>query len=260
MEGAKVTEGFPREVIAAGEQILLEVKPSFAPFLLAPIASISVLLVTGAVFLGYSTLRGIGEASAYLCGLSLVFLLPLIGFGAVVGYLRWRATYYAITDRRAIVKTGIIGSTITDAPHHAIQNVTMIQHAFQKLFGYGTVVLATSGVGGGATAPRASAMRLWSNTTVVAGDLVFMGLRDPVGLRRRCQEIMDQSAERLKEREYRKMADAFAERGQAPMPSRPPVIVAVPPATRKPAKFCELCGSRLEGAPTYCAKCGGRVT
>lgn len=254
-----VGAGFPREVLSAGEQVLLEVKPSFTPFLLAPIGSLSFLLAMGGVLVLWGAARGLAASFAIICGGLLVFLLPVLGLGAVVGYFRWKATYYALTDRRAIVRTGIIGSTLTDAPHHAIQNVTMVQNAFQKMFGYGTVILATSGVGGAATMPRPSAARLWSSTTLVGGDVVFYGVRDPVGLRRRCQELMEQATERAKERDYRKMADAFAERGQAPMPPRPPVVVTVPAPPRKPAKFCEFCGAGVEGTPTYCAKCGGRV-
>lgn len=257
--GGEVSAVFPREVLTAGEEVLLEVKPSFAPFLLAPIGALSALLAIGGLFALWGALRGFGTAFAALCGVFLIFLLPIIGLGAILGFYRWKASYYAVTNRRVVVRTGLIGSTITDAPHNAIQNVTMVQNAFQKLFGYGTVVLATSGVGGGSPVSRPSVVRLWSETTMVGGNIVLFGVRDPVGFRRRCVELMEQATERSKERDYRKMADAFAEKGQTPMPVRPPVVVAVPPVTRRPAKFCEYCGARIEGVPAYCAKCGGRV-
>lgn len=255
--------GFPRELLTADEQVLLELKPSAVPFVTAPLLTLSTFLVLGLVVFAVLAYANVNAAVA-ACGLPLVVLAVVLGLSSLLGYFTWRNTFYAITDKRVLQKSGLVGMNAFDAPLTSIQNVSLLQPWFSKLFGIGTLVFATSGTGGGAAMTRAQVSKGFANATWLAGNIVFAGVRDPVATRKRVQEIVEKATAQLKERDYRKMAETFKEVGTAPMATvavpaaaQPPVTIVVPP--RSPAKFCEFCGAKIEGMPTFCTTCGGRV-
>ena len=258
-------EGFPRELLTSDETVLLEIKPSPVPFVIAPALAMSALIV---VFLiGFASLAVVSVPLAIrTCGVPLVVFAILLVLTSFLGYLTWRNTYFAVTDKRVLQKSGLIGMNAFDAPLSSIQNVTLMQPFFFKLFGIGTIVFATSGTGGGAAVQRAQIARGMANAMWLAGNIVFAGVKDPVAMRKRVQELVEQAVSRQKERDYRKMAETFRDVGTSPMATvtipqgavtAPPMATVAPP--RKAAKFCEFCGARIDGAPTFCAKCGGRV-
>lgn len=263
MRVAEPAPGFPRELLTADEQVLLELKPSAVPFVTAPLLTLSTLLVLGLVVFAVLAYANINAAVA-TCGLPLVVLAVVLAFSSLLGYFTWRNTFYAITDKRVLQKSGLVGMNAFDAPLSSIQNVSLLQPWFSKLFGIGTLVFATSGTGGGTAVTRAQVSKGFANATWLAGSVVFAGVRDPVAMRKRVQEIVERAAAQLKEKDYRKMAETFKEVGTTPMASvvtplavQPAMTIVVPP--RNPAKFCEFCGTRVEGAPTFCTKCGGRL-
>ena len=258
-------EGFPRELLTSDETVLLEIKPSPVPFVIAPALAMSALIV---VFLiGFASLAVVSVPLAIrTCGVPLVVFAILLVLTSFLGYLTWMNTYFAVTDKRVLQKSGLIGMNAFDAPLSSIQNVTLMQPFFFKLFGIGTIVFATSGTGGGAAVQRAQIARGMANAMWLAGNIVFAGVKDPVAMRKRVQELVEQAVARQKERDYRKMAETFRDVGTSPMATvsipqgavpAPPMATVAPP--RKAAKFCEFCGARIDGAPTFCAKCGGRV-
>ena len=258
-------EGFPRELLTSDETILLEIKPSPVPFVIAPALAMSAILI---VFLiGFASLAIVSMPLAIrTCGLPLVVFAIILVLTSFLGYLTWMNTYFAVTDKRVLQKSGLIGMNAFDAPLSSIQNVTLMQPFFFKLFGIGTIVFATSGTGGGAAIQRAQIARGMANAMWLAGNIVFAGVKDPVAMRKRVQELVEQAVARQKERDYRKMAETFRDVGTSPMATvtipqgavaAPPMATVAPP--RKAAKFCEFCGARIDGAPTFCAKCGGRV-
>jgi len=250
---------FPKELLTSDEKILLEIKPSAIPFVIGPLLTLSTFLVGGLFFFAVLASASVSAAIG-VCGVPLVIMAIVLVVLSYIGYLTWMNTYFAITNKRVLQKSGLFGINAFDTALANIQNVSLIQSWFFRLFGIGTLVFATSGTGGGAAVARASATRslrpMW-----LAGNIVFAGVRDPVNTRKRVQELIDAAVQAQHEGEYRKMAETFKEVGAEPM-ARVPVVAAretivFPP--RRAGKFCEFCGNPLDGIVTFCPRCGGRV-
>ena len=71
----------------------------------------------------------------------------------VVGLLwrivAWLSRSYLLTDRRLLVRAGVVSRVLGDVPLARIQHTTMTQTAAERLFNLGTIGIATAGSGGG---------------------------------------------------------------------------------------------------------------
>jgi uncharacterized membrane protein YdbT with pleckstrin-like domain len=61
-------------------------------------------------------------------------------------YLRWKTTTYYVTNRRIVMRSGIIGRTSFEMLNTKIEQVDVSQDIWGRLFNYGTVLII--GVGG----------------------------------------------------------------------------------------------------------------
>jgi membrane protein YdbS with pleckstrin-like domain len=247
---APETGVFPREHVALGETILMELKPKKIAFIIGSLFALAFLAIP-AILASYSLMTNPG-ASWRGSGVWLGIAGTVLGLMALGHYLRWRGTFYAVTDRRIISVTGIVGQSVIDVPFDKVQNVMASQGGLQRWLGYGTVVFATAGVGSGARAQAPG---------IVAGNLIFVGIPKPFEVRRRVEQIVQASTKTAKLTDYRAMAETFREVGAEPMPRVRPRLPAVVLQSneRRPAKFCDFCGAKVEGIPKYCEKCGNRI-
>lgn len=264
------TEGFPRELLLDNERVMIEIKPAKLPFLLLPLAGVAALLSFGVILFTFLAVSNAERALA-ICGYGSILIAAVVGAGMIVSYLRWRGTFYAVTDRRLVASSGVLGQTLVDTGLDKVQNVAMTQTWFQKAMGYGTISFATSGVATG-IANLQQGFRPWAipmGTPGMYGNIAFFGVREPAVLRKRVEECVEASVAAKKEADYRKMARAFREEGTMITPTSPsaaprtvqvqqqPEVIVLPPPGA--TKFCEFCGSPVVGAPKYCERCGARL-
>lgn len=79
-----------------------------------------------------------------------VLLLPAFGLGLIflaVAYVRHRSTELAITNRRVILKTGFISRHTNEINLVKVESIQVQQNLFGRIFDYGTVVIAGTGMG-----------------------------------------------------------------------------------------------------------------
>ena len=106
---SKILPGLP---MLAGEEINFETRPSMTR------------LIFGIV--GYSMLAYFGYCFAVQFGMKVV--LSVIGFFvflSLVGYFRYATTAYLLTNKRVILRSGIIAESLIQIPLDKIQNVGM---------------------------------------------------------------------------------------------------------------------------------------
>ena len=87
-------------------------------------------------------------------GLSATFTLPLVAIAAVVTFvwsfletIRWK---YTITNRRVFVRHGLVSINEQTARLDRVQDITLHQTLFDRLFGVGRLAIDTAGSSGGA--------------------------------------------------------------------------------------------------------------
>ena len=156
--GTFVSQGIkrlPTEILTTGEQPLYETRPLLWPLLVGPalfcIVGIVIFVIaqqiqlefirtiTGQVPLEFirMIIRWIG------IGILLAGLL-----GVLSRWLRWSYTVYAVTNRRILRQTGIIGKSYVDCSLSRVQTLYLQIPILGRIFGFGSIRVATAGGAG----------------------------------------------------------------------------------------------------------------
>ena len=98
---------------------------------------VAVLVLALLVWIGW---EGVGA------GAFLVIVLVTLGW-ALLETIFWR---YTVTDRRIFVRHGLLSVTEETARLGRVQDITLRQSIFDRLFGVGTLSIDTAGTEGGA--------------------------------------------------------------------------------------------------------------
>jgi uncharacterized membrane protein YdbT with pleckstrin-like domain len=99
-------------------------------------------------------------------------ILGLVTFGltwliALYEYLRLRFTEQGLTNKRVVLKRGIISRKTEEMKVTSIETVEIDQGVWGRLFGFGTIKVTGRGI----------------------SDVVFKGLDDPIGAKRRIESV-----------------------------------------------------------------------
>jgi uncharacterized membrane protein YdbT with pleckstrin-like domain len=138
--------GYPTELLADGEQIEFEMRPHWRA-LIAPGAIIGATLIallwlyaiSGSWFERGSTAATVKNWS-FLLAAALV-----IGLFAARPLMYWFATQYVFTDRRIIVRSGLVSKTGRDLPLSKVQNVSFRIPAVGRVLNYGSLMIDSAG-------------------------------------------------------------------------------------------------------------------
>lgn len=116
------------QILESNEKIIWEGKPKYFPFMFS-------------VFLGALILFGILSIISYTNKNSLYLLLGIVlAVGSLIlGYLRYQRTHYAITNKRLVYQSGIIGRDFKSVDYDKIQNASVNVGVLGVLFKCGDV-------------------------------------------------------------------------------------------------------------------------
>ena len=134
----------PAELLQNGEAIILLLKPSPWYILLESVRSLlmlTLLLVT--LLWVYNQGYNIGITPRDL-------LLVGIGVGGIRlfwQFLEWLSRVYVLTDRRVIRVKGVLRVQIFEAPIQQVQHTNTTFSLRERLFGLGSIHIATAGTG-----------------------------------------------------------------------------------------------------------------
>ncbi|MDP3901403.1 MAG: PH domain-containing protein [bacterium] len=122
------------QVIAPGEKMAYEGKPKYAPYLISVIVGIVIAAaVIGAIIGAVSDSMTIG----------ILIGIIILGLGIFLVNLAYSRTHYAITDKRVIIQTGIVGRDFKSIDYERMQNVSASVGLIGVIFKVGTVKIFT---------------------------------------------------------------------------------------------------------------------
>ncbi|QDP95712.1 PH domain-containing protein [Microlunatus elymi] len=135
--------GLPRRLLGDNEHVEIQVRTHAKAMVLPAI----MLIALGA---------GVGIGAAVIphqiapVGQYVVIILGLILaiWWCVLPFLRWRTTTYTVTNRRLILRTGILSKTGKDLPLIRVNDVSYARSLSDRVFGCGTLKVQTAGEDG----------------------------------------------------------------------------------------------------------------
>lgn len=139
---------YPEKLLAPDETIKFETKPHWRALFVPIIVMLATVFVMTAVLSwivsnisGWEFLRWVVIAGGIL----------ILVLWAVVPFLRWLTTEYVFTDRRIIVRSGIITRQGKDMPLSKVNNVSFFVPAMGRILNYGELVIQSAGENDGLT-------------------------------------------------------------------------------------------------------------
>jgi len=88
--------------------------------------------------------NGLFLLGTWIKGILLCWLLLIPVFKAIIATIRFTHIELAITNKRVIGKVGVANTNSLDAPLNKIQNASVSQPFFGKIFNYGVVRIDTA--------------------------------------------------------------------------------------------------------------------
>jgi len=166
-----------RGVLESGERVLWFDRPVFIPYIAGNLVKGLLVFVFMLFFIGFALMFPWGEIPIFI---SFFFLLFFVGFPALIGFsavfypiLVWRNILYVVTDRRIIVRKGLVGLDYDFLSLEYVQRVDVQRGFLDVRYGSGTIVIQAVGV---------------SSTTLYS-------IRDPF----RVQDIISDAVSRFRE-------------------------------------------------------------
>jgi uncharacterized membrane protein YdbT with pleckstrin-like domain len=141
---------FPRKLLADDEQISVDLHPHWkqlvVPVLLIPI------VVGAATYLWFIIPDGSAQ-SALQWTVFVIAALLLLRF-SLWNYLKWQTTHYVLTNRRVIIRRGVLSRSGRDIPLTRVNDASFQHGLFDRLLGCGTLTIESAGEHGQVVLPE----------------------------------------------------------------------------------------------------------
>ena len=128
---------YPKKLLSDDESVVLETHPHWKTLVL-PV--LELLVICGLA--GFLLAVVDPDVAKYvIIGVGLV----LVVLAFVIPLLRWRTTLFVLTDKRVVVRTGILSRTGRDIPLTRVNDVTFSHNLLERILGCGTLVVESAG-------------------------------------------------------------------------------------------------------------------
>ena len=131
---------YPDELLVPGEEIIMHRHPHWK-MMVVPVVVLLVVVGLGSFL---AALVGAQSWGPWARLAVLVIALGLVVRFTLVPLIRWRTTHFVITNRRVLVREGLITRRGMDIPMRRITGVQFRQSLFERLFGVGTLVMESA--------------------------------------------------------------------------------------------------------------------
>jgi uncharacterized membrane protein YdbT with pleckstrin-like domain len=133
--------GFPENILDNDEHVVRNLRPHWrkvaGPVVLAPI-------VVGLASYGWFSLPD-DSARKILRWVILAAALVILIWWSVRPFLNWLTTRYVITDRRVLMRHGVLSRNGRDVPLTRVNDVSFNRSVVERMFGSGTLIIESAG-------------------------------------------------------------------------------------------------------------------
>ncbi|KQU53538.1 hypothetical protein ASG84_02795 [Rhodococcus sp. Leaf278] len=135
--------GYPQSALADEEELLLHHHPHWKMLILP---SITFVLVTGVagVALGVASARLQSTAANIAMIAAAVVWAAIVGWRCLVPLISWKCTHFIVTDRRVLIRQGVLTHSGIDIPMSRISNVQFRHGLLDRMLGTGTLIIASA--------------------------------------------------------------------------------------------------------------------
>lgn len=140
--------GYPKRLLDENEEVVFDLHRHWKVLVLP----VFVALVT--VFAGAFASAEAGNLDKQKSLVRLIILAAaviVIVLFSVVPAIRWLTTHFVLTNKRVVMRTGILARSGRDIPLFRVNDVTFSHTAFERLFGAGTLTVESAGERGQVT-------------------------------------------------------------------------------------------------------------
>ena len=130
---------FPIKKLNDGEQFMLDVHPHwwfYGPAILFLVGS---LIVT--TFL-YGKVSGFLQTVVGYVGVATIIVAIAL---CIVQVVKWRTTYFVVTNHRLIDRQGVVARSGVEIPIKSVDNVNFSQSLFERFLGVGKILIESGG-------------------------------------------------------------------------------------------------------------------
>jgi uncharacterized membrane protein YdbT with pleckstrin-like domain len=130
---------YPDNLIQEGETVALDLRPHWWYFSRNILTGIPLFIILVLVFqIDDDTVQ---TASRWIVGLLLIAWAVWLG----LKYLQWRMTYFVVTSRRVIYRTGVISKRGVEIPLERVNNINFHQRLIDRIIGAGDLDIESAG-------------------------------------------------------------------------------------------------------------------
>lgn len=135
--------GYPQDALADEEELLLHRHPHWKMLILPSVVFVLATGVAG-VALGVASARLDAAASTIATIVVVVVWAAVIGWRCVGPLISWKCTHFIVTDRRVLIRQGVITHSGIDIPMSRISNVQFRHGLMDRMLGTGTLIVASA--------------------------------------------------------------------------------------------------------------------
>jgi uncharacterized membrane protein YdbT with pleckstrin-like domain len=131
---------YPKNLIQQGETVALDLRPHWWYFSRNIFTGIPLLIVVALIF-SWDSDGFVSDASTWIV---VLLLLAWAGW-LVLKYFQWTMTYFVVTDRRVIYRTGVLSKRGVEIPLERINNINFHQRLIDRVIGAGDLDIESAG-------------------------------------------------------------------------------------------------------------------
>jgi uncharacterized membrane protein YdbT with pleckstrin-like domain len=132
---------FPEDILDSGETVVHNLRPHWRKVAI-PVALVPI--VVGLASYGWFALPD-NSARKYLRYAILAAAVIILVWWSLRPFLFWLTTRYVVTDRRVLMRNGVLSRTGRDVPLTRVNDVSFKRTIVERMFGSGTLVIESAG-------------------------------------------------------------------------------------------------------------------